>query len=70
MLIFVSMLVCAISSHQCHRVIPEVPPQHGLVACERIGMFYAAKWQLEHRDYVVTRIDCSLGNRPQTDTNT
>lgn len=68
--IYVSLMVCALAGAPCHRVIPAVPVQHGLVECQRIGMFYAANWQLEHRDWFVKSIDCSLGNRPHTDTNT
>lgn len=65
MLVYLSFLVCLSSGASCHTTVPAERAFMGLAACEREGMMLAPSWEDAHASWHVSKIRCSLGNRPK-----
>lgn len=70
MLVYLSFLVCLSSGASCHTAIPVERPFYGLSSCEREGMMLAPSWEEAHASWHVSKIRCSLGNRPKAQDET
>jgi hypothetical protein len=62
--VYLSFLICTITSGTCHVTIPLERPFIGLSACQIEGMMLTPQWQDQHPGWTVKRIRCSIGNRP------
>jgi hypothetical protein len=62
--VYVSFLICALSGGSCHVTIPVERPFPGIAACEREGMMLMPSWEETHPGWKVTKIRCSVGNKP------
>jgi len=67
MLVTLSMVFCLISDPtQCRTVTPLIPDDYSLSmsSCPLAGQTEGAKWVEEHPRYRMTRVRCSVGNKP------
>ena len=62
--IYLSFFICALSGGACHVTIPIDQPYTGIAACQMGGMMIAPQWEEIHPGWKVSRIRCSLGDRP------
>jgi hypothetical protein len=62
--VYLSFLICAISSGSCHVTIPLERAFVGIAACQMQGMMMMPSWQEQHPGWTVKRVRCSVGNRP------
>ena len=62
--VYLSFLICALSGGACHVTIPVERPFAGISACQMQGMLMTPQWQERHPGWMVSRIRCSVGNRP------
>jgi hypothetical protein len=67
MLVYLSFLICTSAGASCHTTIPVERPFMGLAACQMEGMLSAPKWQEDHPSWVVSKIRCTLGQRPKVE---
>lgn len=65
--IYISVLLCALGTNQCHVWLPREAPVIGLAACQIEGEESAATFISEHPQWYVKAIRCSLGNRPRAE---
>ena len=68
MLVALSIVFCMVSEPgQCQTVNPIVPDDQPLTmsSCQIAGQIEGAKWINDHPKYRVTRVRCTVGNRPK-----
>lgn len=68
MLVTLSMMFCLVSEPtQCQTVHPVIPDDQPLTfsSCPIAGQIEGAKWVSEHPKYRMTRVLCTVGNRPK-----
>ena len=68
MLVTLSMMFCLVSDPtQCQTVSPLIPDDQPLTlsSCPIAGQIEGAKWVNEHPKYRMTRVRCTVGNRPK-----
>jgi hypothetical protein len=65
MAIFLSFVICTAAASDCHIVIPYEEPFVGLSACQQAGMMMIPEWQRQHSGWMVTRVRCTIGDRPK-----
>lgn len=68
MLVTLSMVFCLVSDPtRCQTVDPVVPDDTPLTvsSCPIAGQIEGAKWVNEHPKYRMTRVRCTIGNRPK-----
>jgi hypothetical protein len=62
--VYLSFLICSLSSGACHVTIPVERAFVGLSACQMEGTMITPQWQERHPGWTVKHIRCSIGNRP------
>lgn len=65
--VYLSFLICAISTGSCHITIPVEEPFVGISACQMAGMTMTPQWLEQHPGWTVNRIRCSIGNPPHNE---
>lgn len=68
MIVTLTFVACLIASPtDCKTVHPLLTEPLNPLSCQIAGMVEGAKWAQENREYSVTRIRCTVGNRPPPD---
>ncbi|MEO8713812.1 MAG: hypothetical protein ABI369_02245 [Acetobacteraceae bacterium] len=67
MVVYLSLLVCALNSSTCHVTVPHERPAVGLSGCQIAGMQAAAEFVKEHPGWFVSKIRCSPGSPPRAE---
>ncbi len=62
--VYLSFLICALAGGGCHVTIPAERAFVGVSACQMQGMIMTPQWEESHPGWKVTKIRCSIGNRP------
>ncbi|WP_448187961.1 hypothetical protein [Azospirillum sp. sgz301742] len=68
MLVALSMVFCMVSEPtQCQTVKPVIPDDQPLSmsSCQIAGQIEGAKWINDHPKFRMTRVLCTVGNRPK-----
>jgi len=63
--VYLSFMICALSSGACHVAIPVERAFAGLSACQSAGMLMAPEWQERQPGWTVKHIRCSIGSSPR-----
>ena len=67
MAVYLSLLACTLIGDVCHIVVPVERPFIGMSACQVEGMTMLPQWLEQHPGWMVKRIRCSIGRRPQNE---
>jgi hypothetical protein len=65
MMVFMSLLICTVAGSSCHVVVPVYQSFVGTSACMTAGIQMMPSWEEAHPGWKVSKVRCTMGQRPK-----